>query len=124
MDRRQQLGQSLAEPPVAALGRLVEEPLQVTDVVPFWCQHLHLRDGGPREEPQLDRVGLRNDAHVMHDRVPQLPDDAERLVALPFGRRLLGEEEEVAALERGSQEAAEPVIISRRVNMIDAPERR
>jgi hypothetical protein len=79
VDCGEQLGQALADPPVGALGRLAEEPLQVADFVPYWRDHLHLRDCRPHEEPQFNCVRLGDDADVVDDRVPQLPDEQGRL---------------------------------------------
>src|SRR5262249_42871966 len=85
VNRGEQLGQAFADPSVGPLGRLVQETLEVADVVARGREHLQRGYGGPDAEPEFDGVGLGDDADVVDDGVPQLPDDAQRLVALLLG---------------------------------------
>lgn len=97
MKGRQQLRQALTNATVRSRRRLVKESLEVAEVVARGGKDTGRCHRGAGQEAQLDGVGLRDDADVVNNRVPQLPDDAQGVIPFALVRRLLRVQDEGSA---------------------------
>jgi hypothetical protein len=112
-ERRIEFGEPLRNALVDARGRFVHESLQLA-VVPLRGREDFVGlDVRPEDVPQGRRVGARQDAQVVDDRVPDLEDRRDDLETEPLIRWILAgswEDIELAGLKWVGEDLAKPSV--------------